>query len=86
MSSTGHLYILFAIGAILSGINYFVYRKLFDVKVLEISAAADYFASSVSRILPQTLITGVDPPLLDNISSGLMYAELIILLNLTKEV
>jgi hypothetical protein len=48
MSSTGHLYNLLANGAVLSDINYFVYREPFDVKVLETFAAADYFASSVN--------------------------------------
>jgi hypothetical protein len=73
MNSTGHLYNLLATGTVLSDIDYFAYREPFDVKVLGTSAAANYFASSISGILPQTLITGVDPALLDNISSGFIY-------------
>jgi hypothetical protein len=74
MSSSSHLYNSLATGAILSGINYFAYKEPFDVKVLETSAAADYFALNVNRILPANLIQRVDPALLDNLSSELTYA------------
>jgi hypothetical protein len=77
MSSTGHLYNSLAIGAVLSGIDYFAYKKPFDIKILGTSAAADYFASSISGILPANLIQGIDPALLNNLSSELTYARLI---------
>jgi hypothetical protein len=76
MSSTGHLYNSLATGAVLSGIDYFAYRKPFNVKVLATSANVNYFASSVSGMLLQTLITRIDPILLDNLSSGLIYARI----------
>jgi hypothetical protein len=73
MSSSSHLYNSLATGAVLSEIDYFAYKELFNVRILGTSAGADYFASSVSRMLPQNLIQGIDSTLLDNISSGLIY-------------
>jgi hypothetical protein len=77
MTTTLHLYNSLATGGILSAIDYFVYKEPFDVKFLEISAAADYFASNISEMLPDAIKSAIpDVILLDNVSSGLIYASL----------
>jgi hypothetical protein len=44
-----------ATGAILSGIDYFLYKEPFDVKILDVSTGANYIASNISNsIMPDT--------------------------------
>jgi hypothetical protein len=70
MTSSSHLTNSLATGAVLSGIDYFLYKEPFDAKILGVLAASDYFASSVSQMIPST----ITPATLDNISSGILYA------------
>jgi hypothetical protein len=61
----------------LSAIDYFAYKEPFDVKILGTSAAADYFASFLTQIMPDAIKSAIpDAGLLDNVSSGLAYAGL----------
>jgi hypothetical protein len=77
MITTSHLYNSLATGGILFAIDYFAYKELFDVKILGTSAAADYFASNISEMLLDAIKSAIsDVILLDNVSSGLIYAGL----------
>jgi hypothetical protein len=76
MTTTNYLYNSLATGGILSAIDYFAYKKPFNVKILGVSTRADYFASSLSKIIPEgTLTQSITPVMLNNISSGLLYAR-----------
>jgi hypothetical protein len=61
----------------MSEIDYFAYKEPFDVKILETNAATDYFASSISEMLPDAIKSAIsDVRMLDNVSLGLIYAGL----------
>jgi hypothetical protein len=75
MTSSSHLTNSLATEAVLSGVDYFLYKEPFDVKILRVSAASDYFASFISQMISSTIIPStITPATLDNISSGILYA------------